>query len=395
MLRPTKAQRTELERILEDCRTLYNAALQEKRDAYQKQGVSLSCSMQQSELPELKELCPAFGLIYAQVLQDVLKRLHRAFEGFFRRVKAGQKPGYPRFKSKNRYDSFTFPQIGRKGTLQGCGVDRTERGRLKVHGIAGEIKVVWHRAMAGRPKTAQFKREGDRWYVVFTCDQVPLEEREKTGQVCGMDVGLESFAVLDDKTEIENPRFFRKAQREIKLAARQVHKKRHKRSGRRRKAVARLATVHRRVANRRRDHHHKTARGIVRKYDGIGIEDLNIAGMARGFLSKSVLDAGWSQFLGILSSKAEGAGCEVAKVNAAGSSQECAVCAATVPKKLSERMHRCPCGFVTTRDHNSALIMRIRAFGTGLGRSLRRGASGGVRGNVSSHASCDPRSPSL
>lgn len=392
-LRPTETQRIELQRSLDTCRELYNAALQEKRDAYQKQGISRSCSKQQAELTEIKQLRPEVALVYAQVLQNVLKRLHLAFDGFFRRVKNGMKPGFPRFKGKDRYDSFTFPQIARNGSMHAGGIDLTERGRLQIHGIPGEIKVIWHRDMCGKPKTATFKREGKHWYVIFACGEVPLEEREKTGQACGIDVGLESFAVLDDGTVIANPRHLRKAERDIKIASRRVNKKRSKRSGRRRKAVTRLSAVHRGVASRRRDHHHKSARGIVRRYDRIAIEDLNVAGLARSMLSKSVHDAGWSQFLNILSSKAEGAGCEVVKVNAAGTSQECAACGQTVPKDLSVRVHRCSCGFVASRDVNAAMNIRARAFATGLGWSLRRGPSGGDCSDAVSHGSYDPRSP--
>lgn len=394
-LRPTAAQCVELQRTLDACRELYNAALQEKRDAYRKAGVARSCVAQQADLTEVKALRPDVGRVYAQVLQDVLKRLHRTFDGFFRRCKAGVTPGYPRFKGRDRYDSFTFPQVARKGVLKGGGLELTDRGRLKVHGLPGAIKVIWHRAMLGRPKTATFKREGRHWYVAFACDEVPLEARDRTGAACGLDVGLESFAVLDDGTVVANPRYLRAGSRDIKLASRQVAKKR-KRSKRRGKARARLAAAHRHVANRRRDHHHKAARGIVRRYDRIAVEDLNIRGMARGLLSKSVHDAGWAQFLGILSSKAEGAGCEVVKVPAAGTSQVCAGCGVVAPKRLSERMHRCPdCGFVATRDHNAALNIRMRGFGTAPGSGVRRGASGRAGSDAGSHATDDPRSPSL
>lgn len=392
-LRPTAAQRVELDRTLDTCRELYNAGLQEKRDAYQLAGITRSCVQQQAELTEIKVLRPDVGLVHSQVLQDVLKRLHRAFDGFFRRVKTGAKPGYPRFKSRDRYDSFTFPRVTHKGVLKSGGITRTERGRLKVHGLPGELKVIWHRAMLGRPKTATFKREGAHWYVVFVCDQVPVEARERTGADCGIDVGLTSFATFDDGAPVPNPRFLRQSARELKLAARNLAKKR-KRSNRRKRARARLASAHRRVANRRRNFHHQTARAIVRRFDRIGVEDLNIRGLARGMLSKSVHAAGWAQFLAILISKAAGASCEVVKVPARGTTQECAGCGGVVPKSLKERIHRCPrCGFVAGRDVNAALNIRMRAFGTGPGSGPRRGASRGARGSTRSDATDDPRSP--
>lgn len=380
-LRPSAKQRVALEATLGLCRELYNAALEEKRGAYKKQGIGLNCAKQQAELAELKLLCPEYAGVYAQVLQDVLKRLHRAFDGFFRRVKAGQTPGYPRFKSADRYDSFTFPQVSRpeKGrVLKAGGVERLPTRRLKVHGVPGDLKVIWHREMLGIPKTVTFRREGEHWYVIFACDDVPLEEREKTGRVCGIDVGLEAFATLDDGTRVENPRLLKSAWPEVLAAQRKVTR-RKRGSKRRRKARALLAKAHRRVANARRDFHHKTARSIVRQYDGIAVEDLNVRGLARGMLRKSVTDVGWGQYLSILRSKAEGAGCVVKSVPAPGTSQECAACGLTVPKTLSERVHRCPgCGFVAPRDQNSALVIRHRGFGNGPGSGPRGDASAGA-----------------
>ena len=363
LLRPKRAQRENLDRIRWGCCELYNAALQEKRDAYQRAGKSLSCAAQQAELTEAKTLRPDLGLIYAQVLQDVLKRLHRAFDGFFRRVKAGGNPGYPRFRSSSRYDSFTFPQVARKGEVRSGGVDLLPNGRLRVHGVPGELKVLWHREMAGRVKTATFKREADRWYVIFACDEVPVETRDATGKTCGIDVGLESFAVLDDGTLFENQRFYRHAEKKLANAQRRLSIKRRG-SKRRDKARRLVARHHAHVANARRNHAHQTARKLVNEFDRIAVEQLNVLGMARGLFPKSVHDAGWAQFLTILGSKAEGAGCQIVKVNASGTSQVCSDCGTVVTKDLSVRVHRCPdCGYVANRDVNAARNIRMRAFG--------------------------------
>jgi putative transposase len=397
LLRPNATQARELAGILALCRELYNAGLQEKRDAYKRQGINLSRGKQSSELTALKEASPEHAEVYAQVLQDVFVRLHRAFDAFFRRVKTGRKPGYPRFKSADRYDSFMFPQVSRKSLLKRGGVERLANNRLRVHGLTGELKVVWHREFKGIPKTATFKREGARWYLVLSCDEVPLEEREKTGASCGVDVGLEAFATLDDGTRVENPRLLAAAQRKIVGAQRKVSR-RKKGSARRRKARALLAAQHRRVANARRDFHHKTARALVRAHDRIAVEDLNVAGLARGFLSKQVHDVGWAQFLNILGSKAEGAGVEVVRVAAAGTSQECSACGATTLKDLKERTHRCQaCGFTAHRDVNAALNIRQRAFGHRPGSGRRGGAPPGVAWYVAcdDRASDDPRSPVL
>jgi putative transposase len=360
-LHPTAVQGENLDRIRRTCCELYNAGLQEKKDAFKVRGLNINCASQQAELTEVKTARPDVGAIYGQVLQDVLKRLHRAFDAFFRRVKARQKPGYPRFRASRRYDSFTFPQVSRKKSLSSGGV-ALEDGRLKVHGVPGTIKVRWHRPLEGIPKTATFKREGDRWYVVFACASILPEILSATGKECGIDLGLTTFAMLDDGTAIENPRYFRKNERKIARANRRVSK-RKRGSRRRNKARALLAGHHRRVANARRDHAHKTARMLVNKFERIAVENLNIKGLARGILSKSVHDAGWGTFIAILTSKAANAGRELVAVNPAGTSQECSGCGAVVRKELSERVHRCDaCGLVCDRDVNAARNIRARAF---------------------------------
>jgi putative transposase len=373
MLRPNATQRDALTEILDRCRELYNAGLQEKRDAYRLHGITRLFVHQAAALTEIKVLRPEYAAIYSQVLQDVLKRLHRAYDGFFRRMKEalpGQKPGYPRFKSSDRYHSFTFPQITRKTDLTSGGVT-LKNGRLEVYGVPGALKIVLHRPWKGVPKTATFKREGERWYLILSCDDVPLEAREKTGAVCGLDVGLETFARLDNGTPIENPRLKRNAEAGL-IRAQQEMTRRRKGSHRRRKARVLLAKKHRAVQNARRDFHHKTARKLIRKYDGIGVEKLNIAGMARGMFAKSVHDVGWAQFLTILFCKAESAGSEVVKVDARGTSQDCAACGVAVKKSLSVRVHICPkCGFTAHRDTNAALNIRQRAFGHRPGSGLR------------------------
>jgi len=360
-LHPTAAQVVNLDRIRFTCCELYNAALQEKRDAFKRQRLNLGCAFQQAELTDVKEVRPDVGAVHSQVLQNVLKRLHRAFDAFFRRVKAGQKAGYPRFRSSRRYDSFTFPQVSRKTTLQAGGVT-IENGRLKVHGIPGAIKVKWHRPLEGIPKTATFKREGDRWYVIFSCEGVLPEVLPLTGRECGIDLGLTTFAMLDDGTAIENPRCLRKDEGKIVRAQRLVSK-RKRGSRRRNKARTLLAGHHHHVANARRDHAHKTARMLVNEFERIAVENLNVEKLSRGMLSKSVHDAGWGTFIAILTSKAANAGRELIVVDPAGTSQECSGCGTVVRKELSERVHRCDvCGLVCDRDVNAARNIRSRAF---------------------------------
>jgi putative transposase len=359
-LRPTTIQAQNLDRIRLVCCELYNAGLQEKRDAWKKQGINVRRFDQQAQLTDVKRFRPDVASIHAQVIQDVLVRLHRAFDGFFRRVKSGQTPGYPRFRSARKYDSFTFPQVSRKANLRAGGV-ALDGSRLRVHGIPGTVKVKWHRPLEGTPKTATFKREGRRWYVIFACADVPPEVLPETGRECGIDLGLKTFAMLDDGTAIPNPRFLRKAEGAVRRAQRKVSKRPNKRSNRRRKAVALLAGHHRHVASQRRDHAHKVARFLIKSYDRIAVEKLNILGLARGTLSKSVHDAGWGMFLDVLKVKAANAGREVVEVDPAGTSQGCSGCGVVVRKDLSVRIHRCTaCGLVIDRDVNAARNIRAR-----------------------------------
>lgn len=328
------------------CCELYNAALQERRDAWQRAGISISAASQMKQLPEIKKLRPEYKEIGSQVLQDVLQRLDRAFQAFFRRVKAGQTPGYPRFKSRSRYDSMTFKQSGWK--LDGR--------RLTLQGI-GTAKLFLSRPIEGRIKTVTLRRDrcGD-WWVTFSCDDVPTKPLPETGKTVGLDVGLEKFLATSDGDFVENPRHLRRAEAALKRTQRRVSK-RKRGSNRRRKMACTLARRHRKVQRARRDFHFKTARKLVQQYDFIAVEDLNVRGLSRGILAKSVHDAGWSQFIDILRFKAEEAGRQVVAVNPSGTSQVCSGCGCepSERKTLAVRTHRCSeCGLVLDRDTNAA-----------------------------------------
>lgn len=328
------------------CTELYNAALQERRDAWQRSGVAVTAASQMAQLPEIKHLRPEYKEIGSQVLQDVIQRLDRAYQAFFRRVKSGEAPGYPRFKSRRRYDSLTFKQTGWK----------LEARRLTLHGI-GAARLFLSREIEGTIKTVTLKRDrcGD-WWVTFSSDGVEATPLAGTGKAVGIDVGLEKFLATSDGTFIENPRYLRRAEAELKRTQRRVSK-RQRGGARRRKMVQVLARRHRRVERARRDHHFKVALKLVRQYDLIAVEDLNVRGLARGMLAKSVHDAGWGQFVEILRGKAESAGRVVKAVNPSGTSQVCSGCgcAPAEKKSLSVRTHQCPeCGLMLDRDVNAA-----------------------------------------
>jgi putative transposase len=331
------------EQLAESCR-LYNAALQERREAYKQAGVSLTYSDQANQLKRIRAE-GACTLANFSACQDVLRRVDKTFQAFFGRVKRGEKAGYPRFKARARFDSYTFPSYG-----DGCRL--RPGGKLSLQGI-GELKVKLHRPVAGTIKTITVKREARSWYVCFSVEVVcPGGERQP--EAVGMDLGLSSFAVLSDGTVIDNPRWYRTSMARLRRAQRCVAR-RKRRSHRRRKAVACLQRAHFRIANQRRNFHHQLARSLVGQYGTLSVEDVNILGLSRGMLARSMHDAGWRYFLTILEHKAAEAGAQVVKVDPRGTSQTCP-CGAPVPKTLRDRWHHCDrCGLDTTRDHEQLL----------------------------------------
>jgi len=333
------------------CRELYNAALQERRDAWQMNQIPINYHAQAIQLPQIKLMREDVDAVYSQVLQDVLRKMSKTFDAFFRRVKNGETPGYPRFKPASRYDSFTYPQSG----------FRLEGNKLHLSKI-GSVRIRLSRPVEGTIKTCTIKREADGWYVIFTVEENQSRFFPKTGDTVGIDVGIENFATLSTGEVVENPKHYRVAERELKTAQRKVSRRTNKRSNRRRKAVKLLAKKHQKIQRQRADFHHKTALNIVREFDAIAVEDLNIKGMVKNHhLAKSISDAGWSQFTSILTSKAANAGREVVKVNPSYTSQDCSQCGQRVRKTLATREHRCiNCGFVAHRDHNAALNIKER-----------------------------------
>jgi len=362
---PTKKQIGTLEWTLRRCKELYNAALQERREAYRLCGVSVSYAMQADQLPEIKRLREEYQAIHSQVQQDVLKRLDKAFAAFFRRVKNGETPGYPRFKNSDRYVSFTYPQGGYE--LIGK--------RLRLAKI-GHIKIKLHREIIGKIKTCTVKREGEQWYALFSTEYQfdPTMTFSPSEEAVGIDLGVKTFAVLSNGESIESPRFYRHTEEKIKATHRKIHRRKQG-SHRRGRAKKELSRLYRKVRNRRRDFLHKESRTLVKSYATLVFEDLHIENMtkrpqpkqdehgislpngaaAKGGLNKSILDAGWGAFITMTRNKAEEAGCTVVKVAPHTTSQACSGCGCIVEKDLSVRWHSCPhCGTELDRDHNAA-----------------------------------------
>jgi putative transposase len=365
---PTKKQVGKLEWMLRRCKELYNAALQERRDAYKMCGISVSYRTQADQLPAIKKLREEYSDLHSQVLQDVLKRLDKAFQAFFRRVMNGEKPGYPRYKSGDRYHSLTYPQGG---------FEIVHGTRLHLSKI-GHMKIKLHRDTRGKIKTCTIKKEGEQWYAILTCEYTfdaattfhPSEEE------IGIDLGVKVFAMLSTGEPIENPRHYRMEEEKLQEAHRSINR-RKPRSHRRNRAKKELSRLYRKVRNRRRDFHHKESRKLVNRYRVIVFEDLQIQNLtatpkpkqdeetgkylpngasAKAGLNKSILDAGWGSFVHLCASKAEEAGGTVVKVPPHHTSQVCHRCGTMVPKDLSVRWHSCPqCGVELDRDHNSAL----------------------------------------
>ena len=358
-LYPTKKQTNILNLWLEECRWLYNHFLEQRKTFWEQEKKGINYYSQAVSIVKLKQDRQTLSDIYSQVLQNVAIRIDLAFKSFFRRVKSGEKPGYPRFKGKGWYDSFTFPQTG---------FEIADNG-LKLSKI-GTIKIKLHRQPEGKIKTCTIKRSATgKWYVCFSCitETKPLPKSDKA---IGIDVGLTSFATFSDGSKIDNPRFFRKDEKDIAKVQRKLSKA-EKGTPERRKRRKAVAKVHERISNRRDNFTHQEARKIVNRYGTICIEDLSVNQMVHNrCLSKSIHDAAWSQFAQYLSYKAASANRTLVRVNPAYTSQTCSKCGHREVKKLSDRVHHCSCcGFVCDRDHNASL--NILALGTqSLGSAL-------------------------
>lgn len=364
---------TQLQWILDRCRELYNAALAERKEAYRMAGKSISYNEQQNDLPEIKaEIRTEYQDIGAHVLQNVLRRVDLAYKAFFRRVKNGEKPGFPRFKGRNWYDSFCYPDGAGWKFVPG----EKKHGKLILSKI-GAINVKMHRPIEGKIKTCTVKREGEHWYVVFSCE-VEAKALPLSYEDVGIDLGITHFAALSDGTFIESPRYYRRAEKKLKRLQEALSRKKRG-SHRRKKSVKTVAKAHRKIRNQRKDFHHKGSRNLVNRYQVIVFEDLQTSNLskapkpkqdengkylpngaaAKGGLNKSILDAGWNSFTEMVKAKAASAGRTVLFVNPSYTSQACSGCGTIRKKDLSERWHSCECGCELDRDTNAAINILV------------------------------------
>jgi putative transposase len=391
---PTRPQEGRAVRLLADHCDLYNAALQERRDAWRMRKISVSYGDQSAQLREIRAADPnGQGRHSFTAQQQTLRRLNSVFTAYFRRVReaeqarkrarsTGGKPkerrvGYPRFKPHQRFDQVLFV------AGDGAKWEATSDGRWAHASFqaVGRVKVRQHRAVVGRVKTLQLKREHRRWYVIVVTD-AEVEPLPPTGRAVGIDVGVTRFLTTSDRQVVANPRFLDAAQAGIADLQRRTQRARPG-SGNQRRIRRQLAREWRKVRDRRRDFHHKTARALINSCDALALEALRVDAMtasasgtveqpgtnvaAKSGLNRSILDAGWAQFTSILTAKAESAGRRVVRVDPSYTSVTCHACGARCTRPRQDNVV-CPAHGVLDADLNGARNIATRA-GLGSGQA--------------------------
>ena len=354
---PTIKQAKKLFAWLEMLRNLYNQALAWRKTVYSTTSESVSWVTQADALPDLKQESAPFASLHSDVLQDALRRLDKAYQAFFGRVKRGETPGFPRFKGERRYRSMTFSHLS-KQLIRNI---RKQMARLVVPKL-GHIKIRYHRPLPdGKIKNLTIQRKASGWYANIAVE-VPDTPEVDVETTIGIDVGLESFLTTSDGDKIQNPRYFRVSAQKLGKSQR-VLSRREKGSRQYNKQCEHVAKVHEYIANQRRDFHYKTAYQLFLQCEEVAVEDLKIGNMVQNHhLSKSISDAGWGNFRLILQSKAANAGKQLTKVDPKYTSQKCSGCDSIVKKSLSVRVHDCPnCGLILDRDHNAAINIKKAA----------------------------------
>lgn len=351
-LYPSKAQERKLEATRETCRRWYNDLLAERKTAYEERKETIGKYEQLRRVKEHKAANPWAAAVHSHVLQVVVADLDKAFQAFFRRVKAGQTAGYPRFRGRNRYDSFGFKEYGNGFKIDGR--------RLRVSGI-GRIAVRWHRPIEGTIKTLRLIKKASGWYACFSVEYTP-QPLPATGRDVGVDVGIASLITTSDGVSVPPQHWYRREQKNLRVLQRRIAR-RTKGGKNRRKAVVQLQRQHERIANRRKDFLNKLAHSLIVRYDRIALEDLRITNMVKNrHLAKSILDAGWGYFVARLHAKAEEAGRVVVEVDPAYTSKMCSGCGQIFETlTLKDRWVDCGCGLSLDRDHNAAINILKRA----------------------------------
>jgi putative transposase len=352
-LLPTKQQHRSLEAILQSQRQLYNAALEERIEAYRKANVSRSCFDQFKALTEWRRDDPEASILPVTLQRATLKRLDNAYNGFFRRAKSGCKPGFPRFRGKGRFDSFGFREF--RGILM-------KAGRLRFKGMPGALRVHMHQPMPPEAviKTCTFRRDVKGWSVGLVAE-VPTPPLREGARIVGIDLGITTFAALSDGAMIPSLRAACRAEGRLRVAQRALSRRKRGSKGRS-KARDEVRRCHAVTARRRANHLHQTSARLMRDYDVVAIEALQVNGLARGILAKDVHDVSWAKFISLLRYKAAKAGTRLIEVDPRNTTQDCSGCGVRVTKELGDRQHECPrCGLSIDRDLNAARNILNRA----------------------------------
>ena len=351
---PNKRQHRALEGILESQRQLYNAALQERTDAYRKAGISRSYYDQCCALTTWRREDPEARIPPANLQRHTLKRVDTACVGFMGRVRRGERPGFPRFQGFGRFKSFGFRQFSGI-TLKGR--------RLRFRGLPGGLRVHFHRPLpcGGPIKECIFRRQSNGWFVAFAVE-VPVAPIRPAVRVVGMDLGISGrLAVLSDGGLIPGLRAARRGERRLRVAERALSRK-QRGSKRRTKARVQLARCHAQIARRRSNHLNAASTRLIRDYDVIVHEAVNLRGLLRSDFARDLYDASWGSFIGMLRYKAEKAGARIIEVDGRNTTQDCSNCGVRVPKNIHVRVHHCPsCGLTMDRDLNAARNVLHRA----------------------------------
>ena len=365
-----KSQETKLNNMLDSARFLYNCALEQRVVCWKQWRKSVNYYDQANALKEIRSLDEGIAQLNYSTSQDILRRLDKSFQAFFRRIKTGNTPpGFPRFKSRNRFNSITFPTYG-------DGI-KLKNGKFYIQNV-GNVRIKLHREISGSIKTVTIRRTNNKWYACFSCE-VEFKPLPASGKTVGIDVGLSSFATLSTGEKIANPRFFKTDEVKLTKAQRRLSKE-TKGTSSRAKQRKKVSRIHEKIANRRNDFAHKLSRNLVDMFQVIAFEKLNIKGMMENHpkvfgykLNKSIFDVAWSQFTQLTSAKAEWAGRKVIFVNPRNTSKMCSRCGRLVEKTLADRVHHCSCGLVLDRDENAAiniLSLGLKTLGLAPGSRL-------------------------
>jgi putative transposase len=390
-LYPSAGQRERLQFCLDVCRQIYNMALHQRRDAWRTRRLSIGQKRQYAELTELREAEPRVAAVYRELQDAALHKLDLAFAAFFRRQRAGEVPGFPRFRSRDRYTTLEFPHGNRALMFN------ARQSKLRVPGI-GSIALRKGRSVPSFGR-AMILRSPRGWYALFECERLG-QSLPTTGACAGIDMGVNAFLATSDGKLEPHARFGRAKAAAVARAQRRVA--RRKRSGaRRRKAVVLLARAHDALRWARRDWHHKLSRKLIDTYDALVLEKLSVRSLTRSAkgtlevpginvaakagLNQAILDAGWRQFANMLVAKAEEAGRSVVFVDARYSSQTCASCGHVDAKSRESQSVFCcaACGHRDHADINAATVILQRAKLSPAGRGAALADSGDPRNALS------------